>query len=158
MASAGARRRGFADSVSFLSRACALIGAQIWRRAASMVLACQGYAPSVDVSELLPLEDSFTTQGDVDLEAEMIATEEAERRGAGEQPPKAPAASAERAADHGDEAAANPAAAASAAAAACAAIAAAAAVSVGVLASVQRTDGESGLPVAHGSADCRPGA
>ena len=57
MAQTAARRLGYADSGGFESRAKALIGAHLWRRAARMVLACLPRAAPVEVAEALPAGD-----------------------------------------------------------------------------------------------------
>ena len=67
MAVAAARRRGLASPAALACRTNALIGAQIWRRAAAMVLACQGASVPGDIDALLPLVDG------VDIEDEGVA-------------------------------------------------------------------------------------
>ena len=54
LAAVAARRRGLADPRPLELRARALISAQVWRRAAAMVLACLQRAASADAEELLP--------------------------------------------------------------------------------------------------------
>ena len=55
MAAAAARRRGYGDPRPLARHLAAQVGAQIWRRAACMVLACMPNIPSEDVRGLLPL-------------------------------------------------------------------------------------------------------
>ena len=57
LASVAARRRGLADPRPLEMRARVLIGAQLWRRAAAMVLACLGRTGPTDAQELLPAGD-----------------------------------------------------------------------------------------------------
>ena len=71
MASAAARRKGFAGSAQLEKRARALIGAHIWRRAARMVLACLRIGSSEDVAELLPADaDADSSAGDSSASAD----------------------------------------------------------------------------------------
>ena len=53
MACTAARKRGFDSPEPLISRTAALIGAQIWRRAAVMVLCCTGTSVAGDVDEVL---------------------------------------------------------------------------------------------------------
>ena len=53
MASTAARRRGLGSPAPLISRTEALIGAQIWRRAAAMVLCCTGSGSGGDLEEVL---------------------------------------------------------------------------------------------------------
>ena len=55
LAAAAARRRGLGDPAPLARRTHAVIGTQIWRRAACMVHACLGRTPAEDVDELMPL-------------------------------------------------------------------------------------------------------
>ena len=55
LAGAAARRRGLGDPTTLVRRAHAVVGTQIWRRAACMVHACLGRTPVEDVDALLPL-------------------------------------------------------------------------------------------------------
>ena len=54
LASVAARRRGLADPRPLEVRSRTLIGAQIWRRAAAMVLACLQRTATAGAEELLP--------------------------------------------------------------------------------------------------------
>ena len=54
LAAVAARRRGLADARPLERRAQALIGAQIWRRAAAMALACLRRTDATDAVSLLP--------------------------------------------------------------------------------------------------------
>ena len=57
LAAVAARRRGLSSPVPLETRARALIGAQIWRRAALMVLSCLLRSAASDAVDLLPAED-----------------------------------------------------------------------------------------------------
>ena len=57
MACAAARRRGFDSPDRLVERTHALIGAQIWRRAAAMVISCLGFASQDAVEDALPFAD-----------------------------------------------------------------------------------------------------
>ena len=53
IAAAASRRRGLGDPAQLERHLCGVIGAQIWRRAACMVLACLPETPAVDVQRLV---------------------------------------------------------------------------------------------------------
>ena len=72
MAVAAARRRGFASPAPLVDRTAALVGAQIWRRAAAMVLCCMGAVSTEDIGAMLPLLDSDPGGGDLAEEAVVM--------------------------------------------------------------------------------------
>ena len=56
MAAAASRRRGVATPEVLARRAKALVGIQLWRRAAAMVNACIPVVPARDAEDLIPAE------------------------------------------------------------------------------------------------------
>ena len=75
LASVAARRRGLADPKPLEMRARALIGAQIWRRAAAMALACLCRSAARDARELLPADGWEDDVGSVVGPEETAAAE-----------------------------------------------------------------------------------
>ena len=64
LACAAARRHGIADPAVLENRANAIIGCFIWKRAASMALACLGHRVRADVQQLLLPEHDSDSEGE----------------------------------------------------------------------------------------------
>ena len=80
LAAAAARRRGLGDPKFLERRTHAVIGTQIWRRAACMVHACLGRSAIEDVAALLPLEVVEEEDEDAGAAATADATAGCRRR------------------------------------------------------------------------------